>query len=93
MLISLNLFSVKIINLRIRDLCYSNIAKSSNDNSICQDISTDSRKDSCYMTFVLDNKDYSVCDRISNKHLRQSCESLRQLSELGKQSQEQTASG
>lgn len=86
-------YCIKIINLRIRDLCYSNIAKSSNDNSICQDISTDSRRDSCYMTFVLDNKDYSVCDRISNKHLRQSCESLRQLSEIGQQNQEQTAQG
>ena len=86
-------YCIKIGNSRIRDLCYSNIAKSSNDNSICQEISTDSRKDSCYMTFVLDNKDYSVCDRISNKHLRQSCESLRQLSELSRQSQEQTATG
>lgn len=82
-------YCIRIGNLRIRDLCYSNIAKSSNDNSICQEISTDSRKDSCYMTFVLDNKDYSVCDRISNKHLRQSCESLRQLSELSKQSEVQ----
>ncbi|MBI2542339.1 hypothetical protein HYV80_06530 [Candidatus Woesearchaeota archaeon] len=81
-------YCARISNARIKDLCYSGIAKSSNDNSICRDISADSRKDSCYMTFVLDNKDYSVCGSIINNHLRQSCESLKQLNELSRASQE-----
>ena len=80
-----NEYCTKISNARIKDLCYSNIAKYVNDNTLCEYISIDSRKDSCYMTFVLDNKDYSVCDKISNKQLRQSCESLKQLNELNQQ--------
>lgn len=82
-------YCVQIYNARTKDLCYSNIAKAVNDKSICSEISTDGIKDSCYMTFVLDNKDYSVCDKITNKALRQSCESLKQLNELNRQSQNQ----
>ena len=75
----------KIADARTKDLCYSGIAKSVNDNLLCQAISTEGIKDSCYMAFVLDNKDYSVCDRLINKALRQSCESLKQLHELNQQ--------
>ena len=83
-------YCMQIASVKIKDLCYSNIAKYINDNSLCEQIANEGRKDSCYMTFVLDNKDYSLCGKITNKHLRQSCESLKQLSEINQQQNQNT---
>ena len=54
--------------------CYSNIARGSNDYTICGQLKTTSSKESCYWNYGSDKKDVSACNMIQEAvHLKESC--------------------
>jgi len=72
---------VLIEDNRLKDDCYSKVAKAADNYEICEKISTETttdRKDSCYMNFVIDGN-YDFCNRLVNQYLKQSCEALKSI--------------
>ena len=69
------------------------VAKASQDSSVCGSVGQEEKRDSCYITFALDYRDYSVCGSIAGS-LKQSCFALKALAEAGAEAQaSQEASG
>ena len=54
------------LDIDIRDLCYSDMAKTFRDSSYCEKSSNSGAKDACYSGLALYLKDKTLCEHISN---------------------------
>lgn len=71
----------KLILPNDADLCFSEVAITSKNSRICENVQTLDHKDACYMSFALEG-DYTVCTNIRNSYLAKSCNSLKSSESL-----------
>ena len=57
----------------MKDTCYNDIAKKSNDAAICDKITSGAIAGSCYIDAMERTKDKSFCDKIKTKMFRDDC--------------------
>ena len=69
---------------RSSDECYLKLSQIFNKSVYCEKMISTSMSNICYMHFV-QNKDYTVCDKIEDIWIRRSCESLRQINDILKE--------
>jgi hypothetical protein len=66
---------------RIKDLCFTDVAKISQISKICLNIEEAPSRDACYMDAAMGG-DFSVCDKIIDTHLKTTCDQLKHLGGL-----------
>ena len=64
------------------DLCFSQIALSSQRSVLCESVQDEGSRDSCYMSFAQEG-DFSVCTQVKNNYLSKACNSLKRASSYG----------
>lgn len=57
----------------LRDTCYSEIAKKTNNPELCAKIVTETFAGSCYRTISENTKDKTLCEKITVKYIKDSC--------------------
>ncbi len=57
----------------VKDTCYSDIAKKTNNPELCAKVKTATFAGSCYRTIAENTKDISLCEKITVSYIKSSC--------------------
>lgn len=57
----------------LRDTCYGDIAKKTNDPTLCEKIESQMFVSTCYISIVEIRKDKSLCEKVPVKMMKDSC--------------------
>jgi hypothetical protein len=57
----------------VKDTCYSEVAKKTNNAELCAKVKTETFAGSCYRTIAENTKDISLCEKITISYIKSSC--------------------
>lgn len=57
----------------LRDTCYSDVAKNTNNPALCEKITSEIFISSCYINIAEKTKDKSLCDKVIDKMIKDIC--------------------
>lgn len=57
----------------MKDICYSKIAKTKKDPTICEKVTSKMFKNTCYVDVAEVKGDQSLCDKVTEKYMKEVC--------------------
>ncbi len=70
----------QISDKSIRDDCFLELTKESNNSLFCSSISDNGLRDSCFIDVILTTKDYSLCNKLLDDLLKNNCFLMEKIS-------------